>query len=68
MLGGQRALGRRMGVDHTTICHWRGRGIPPQHWPRLLMVAKRRRYKLTLSQIHRHSPLKERKRKPVNGG
>ena len=67
LLGGQAALGKRMGVKNSTICHWKEDGIPARHWVRLLEVAKARRYPLTLAKIHKHSPLNPRHAKPVNG-
>lgn len=57
-VGGQRELGVLMGgMDKTTICHWKEDGIPARHWPRLLEVAERAGYKLTLRQITSGSPL-----------
>lgn len=63
--GGQAALGKRFGVANSTICHWKEDGIPARHWPRLLQVAKSKRYKLTLEKIQKHSPLN--RPKLVNG-
>lgn len=56
-LGGQQALAQRFGLANSTICHWKDDGIPARHWPRLLDIARRARFALTLRQITAHSPL-----------
>jgi transcriptional regulator with XRE-family HTH domain len=51
-LGGQSKLASRLGLAHSTISHWRNDdGIPPRHWPKLLDIAKRAGYRLTLGQL-----------------
>ena len=59
-LGGQRQLGERFGLNNTTMCHWKDDGIPARHWPRLLDLAARVGYPLTLKQIVAGSPLTAR--------
>jgi len=51
-LGGQVRLAAKLGMSNTTISHWRNDdGIPPRHWPALLKIAKRAKYRLTLGQL-----------------
>jgi hypothetical protein len=51
-LGGQTRLADKLGLSNTTISHWKNDdGIPPRHWPRLLELAKRAGYRLTLGQL-----------------
>jgi hypothetical protein len=51
-LGSQMKLAAKLGLSNTTISHWRNDdGIPPRHWPRLLGIAKRAGYRLTLGSL-----------------
>jgi transcriptional regulator with XRE-family HTH domain len=51
-LGSQAKLAARLGLSNTTISHWRNDdGIPPRHWPKLLDIARRASYRLTLGQL-----------------
>jgi hypothetical protein len=51
-LGGQHRLATKLGLSNTTISHWKNDdGIPPRHWPKLLDIAKRANYRLTLGQL-----------------
>ena len=51
-LGSQVKLASRLGLANSTICHWRNDdGIPPRHWPKLLMIAKYCGVRLTLGQL-----------------
>lgn len=54
---GQRELGRRFKLSNTTICHWKGDGIPARHWPRLLEIADAMGFPLSLEQLAAGSPL-----------
>jgi hypothetical protein len=52
-LGSQVKLAGKLGLSNTTISHWRNDdGIPPRHWPKLLDIAKRAGYRLTLGQLN----------------
>jgi hypothetical protein len=56
-LGSQAELARRIGVDDTQVCKWKDRGIPARYWPRIIAVARARRYPLKLTDIAAGSPL-----------
>jgi len=57
-MGSQRELGEWFGLSHSTICHWKGDGIPARHWPELLRLANAYGLKLKLEDIEAHSPLR----------
>ena len=57
-MGSQRELGEWFGLNHSTICHWKGDGIPARHWPELLRLANAYGLKLKLEDIEAHSPLR----------
>lgn len=56
-LGGYRYVAERVERDPTTVFRWQTTGIPAEHWPAILRLARRRGLRLTLWQIERASPL-----------
>ena len=56
-LGGYRQVAERVGRDPTTVFRWQSTGIPAEHWPAILRQARKRRLRLSLTQIERASPL-----------
>ena len=53
---GAAELARRLGVDHSAICHWlRGSTSPhPANALKIQMLAKRRGISLSLDEIYQH--------------
>jgi hypothetical protein len=59
-LGGYRYVAEQIGRDPTTVFRWQTTGIPAEHWPAILRLAKRHitwLERLTLDKIERTSPL-----------
>ena len=56
-LGGYQYVAEHVERDPTTVCRWQSNGIPPEHWPAILRLARRQRLRLKLEQIERASPL-----------
>lgn len=50
-LGSHTALAVKLRVTNMQLSQWKVRGIPPKHWPKLLELAKRYRYRLTIGQL-----------------
>lgn len=60
-LGGFRHVAGKLGLDPTTVWRWKGNGIPPERWPAVLHLAKRKGLIVTLDQLMRASPVSRRK-------
>ena len=60
-LGGFRHVAGKLGLDPTTVWRWQGNGIPPERWPAVLQLAKRKGLIVTLDQLMRASPVSRRK-------
>jgi hypothetical protein len=56
-LGGYREVAPHVGRDPTTVCRWQQTGIPAEHWPAILRLARRKRMRLSLDQLQRASPI-----------
>jgi len=56
-LGGYRYVAERVGRDPSTVCRWQTAGIPAEHWPAILRLAKRLGVRLSLATIEKTSPL-----------
>lgn len=56
-LGGYRYVARHVERDPTTVCRWQQTGIPAEHWPAILRLARRKGVRLSLDQLQRASPL-----------
>jgi len=63
-IGSQSLLAAKLGVDRTRLPKWKNVGIPPSHWPALLKLAKRYRYRLSLDKIDRCSPARSNANPP----
>jgi len=57
-IGSQALLAEALGVVPSRLPKWKLVGIPPRHWPVLLRIAKRYRYRLNLDQFEACSPRK----------
>lgn len=55
-MGSQSLLADKLGIGRSRITKWKTVGIPPRHWPKLLDLAKRHHYRLTLNSIANCSP------------
>jgi hypothetical protein len=56
-LGDYRTVARRLGRHHSTISRWKSAGIPPEHWPQIIRLAKRANVRITLDQLAAASPV-----------
>jgi transposase len=50
-LGGEAEVAKALGCGLSAISNWKARGLPPGRQTQLLMLAKKRRVRLTLAQI-----------------
>jgi hypothetical protein len=56
-LGDYRTVARKLGRHHSTISRWKTAGIPPEHWPQIIRLAKRANVRITLDQLAAASPV-----------
>jgi hypothetical protein len=64
-LGGYRFVAKRIKRDPTTVFRWQSTGIPAEHWPAILRLARRREVELSLDAIARSSPIWSNADKPA---
>jgi hypothetical protein len=48
--GGVRALGRALGISHSSVARWRG-AVPSKHQATILRLARERRLKLKAEDL-----------------
>jgi hypothetical protein len=60
-LGGWRIVARKLDVAPTTVWRWQENGIPVEHWPALLQLAKKVGLAVTSDQLMRAHPAVRRR-------
>lgn len=55
-LGGPGVVAALCGVSVNTPVHWKTRGIPAPHWPRLVRAARRHGLKVSIEAIAEAAP------------
>ena len=57
-LGGYQEVAAKLGRHPTTVCRWQTAGIPPDMWPAVSRLAKRKRVaRVSVESLERSSPL-----------
>lgn len=57
-------IAQRLGVHPSSVCRWQSQGIPPEHWPAIVRMARAKHLRgITLELLEAGSPTFGERRK-----